>query len=255
MSPFSSLADIKKPRVFYVNAAISLLLMSGWLGGMLGKLLIGAPFSFSLYNAWDMVTAGYIGSACSAMGLVFLWLLSLLGMMRGGAPRITALKFLVGVAGLGCFFSLSISLYNVLFHTHFSLLPWHWVTLAFYSPAGVNTHYVWYVAAGMATLLFLIWLIFFMPTIKSPLANAHFASAKEINTAGLFAKQGIVLAKAHGKMLRVTGFEPVLVVAPMGSGKTTAFAIPNLLEWQDSMVVNDLKGELWEKTASYRKNT
>ena len=242
-----------KPTIFYVNAGLSLLLMSGWVGGMLGKLLIGAPLSFSLYNAWDMLAAGYVGTTALSILSTLLLLLSFFGIARGGVLRVTALKFLVGVAGLLCFFSLCINLYNALFHTHFSLLPWHWVTLAFFSPAGVNTHYVWYVAAGMATGLFLIWLIFFMPTIKSPLADSHFASAKEIEKAGLFSEQGIVLAKAHGKMLRVTGFEPVLVVAPMGSGKTTAFAIPNLIEWSDSVVVNDLKGELWEKTATYRE--
>lgn len=229
--------------------------MSGWLGGILGKLIIGLPFSFSLYNAWDMIKAGYVGTTTTSIVLAFLMLLSGIGIARGGIPRMTALKFLMPFLGLLCFFTLCISLYNALFHTRFSLLPWHFVTLLFFSPAGVNTHYVWYVAGGLAAVFFLIWLIFFIPSIKSPLANAHFASANEINKAGLFAKQGIVLAKAFGKILRVTGFEPVLVVAPMGSGKTTAFAIPNLLEWQDSMIVNDLKGELWEKTANYRKNT
>lgn len=83
--------------------------------------------------------------------------------------------------------------------------------------------------------------------------QAHFASAFEIKRAGLFSEQGIVLGKAFGKILRLPGFESVLVTAPTGSGKTTSIAIPNLLEWQGSGVFNDLKGELYQKTAAFRE--
>jgi len=85
--------------------------------------------------------------------------------------------------------------------------------------------------------------------------RAHFASAFEINQAGLYGDEGIVLARAYGKALRLPGFEGVLVVAPTGSGKTTAIAIPNLLEWQGSGVFNDLKGELYGQTRDYREKT
>lgn len=85
--------------------------------------------------------------------------------------------------------------------------------------------------------------------------KAHFASAFEIQKAGLYSGQGIILGKAFGKKLKLPGFEGALVVAPTGSGKTTAIAIPNLLEWVGSGIFNDLKGELYNLTANYRKNT
>ena len=85
--------------------------------------------------------------------------------------------------------------------------------------------------------------------------NAHFASAFEIEKAGLFAPQGqgIVLGKAYGKPIRKDGYEGILVNAPTGAGKTTAIAIPNLIEWDGSGVFNDLKGELYCLTANYRE--
>lgn len=84
--------------------------------------------------------------------------------------------------------------------------------------------------------------------------SAHFSKAFEIHRAGLFADKGIILGKAHGKRLRLPGFEGVLVVAPTGGGKTTAIAVPNLLEWSGSGVFNDLKGELYRLTSKHRKN-
>lgn len=82
--------------------------------------------------------------------------------------------------------------------------------------------------------------------------QAHFASAFDIEKAGLFTDTGIVLGQAYGQTLRLSGFEGVLVVAPTGGGKTAAIAVPNLLEWQGSGVFNDLKGELYRLTARHR---
>ncbi len=83
--------------------------------------------------------------------------------------------------------------------------------------------------------------------------QARFSNALEIHRAGLFANEGIVIGKAHGRHLKLPGYEGVLVVAPTGSGKTTAIAVPNLLEWTGSGVFNDLKGELYRLTAEYRR--
>lgn len=66
--------------------------------------------------------------------------------------------------------------------------------------------------------------------------HAHFANAFEIQKAELYADHGLILGKAYGKTLKLPGFEGALVVAPTGSGKTAAIAIPNLLEWTDSGV-------------------
>ena len=88
---------------------------------------------------------------------------------------------------------------------------------------------------------------------KSIFGQAHFANAFEINKTGLFSEEGIILGKAFGKVLKLPGFESVLVTAPTGAGKTTSIAIPNLLEWGGSGIFNDLKGELFKKTAAFRE--
>jgi type IV secretion system protein VirD4 len=45
----------------------------------------------------------------------------------------------------------------------------------------------------------------------------------------------------------------VLAFAPSGSGKSTCLVIPTLLTWTSSVVVLDIKGELWHLTAGYRR--
>ena len=45
----------------------------------------------------------------------------------------------------------------------------------------------------------------------------------------------------------------VLAFAPSGSGKSTCLVVPTLLTWTSSVVVLDIKGELWHLTAGYRR--
>lgn len=85
--------------------------------------------------------------------------------------------------------------------------------------------------------------------------DAHFANPHEIKKAGFFNGNGIIVGKSWGKCLRAEGYEHVLCFSPAGSGKTTSIAIPNLLIWQHSCVVNDPKYELFEQTSLYRQNT
>ena len=53
--------------------------------------------------------------------------------------------------------------------------------------------------------------------------------------------------------LRHNGPEHVLCYAPTRSGKGVALIVPTLLSWGESAVITDLKGELWELTAGWRK--
>ncbi len=87
---------------------------------------------------------------------------------------------------------------------------------------------------------------------KEALGGAHFATAIEIGRAKLFEEEGVVIGQAHGKILRVPGFESVLLTASTGSGKTASIAIPNLIEHKGSAIINDLKGELYHLTTKYR---
>ncbi len=53
--------------------------------------------------------------------------------------------------------------------------------------------------------------------------------------------------------LRHNGPEHVLCYAPTRSGKGVGLIVPTLLSWGESAVITDLKGELWELTAGWRK--
>jgi len=84
--------------------------------------------------------------------------------------------------------------------------------------------------------------------------DARFATAAEAERAGLFngAGPGLILGKFRGRYLCLTGQQSVMLSAPTGSGKGVGVVIPNLLNWPDSAVVLDIKGENYEITAGYR---
>ena len=84
--------------------------------------------------------------------------------------------------------------------------------------------------------------------------SAHFASAADLQKAGLFAAGGILIGKFAGKFLSFGGQEFVLVAAPTRSGKGVGVVIPNLLNYQDSVLVLDMKLENWQTTSAFRRS-
>lgn len=89
---------------------------------------------------------------------------------------------------------------------------------------------------------------------KPPLHGAaRFAKEGEIRRAGFRADNGIVVGKKGGKFLTFGGSEHCIVEAPTRSGKGVGIVIPNLLSWQASVVVLDVKRENWDATAGFRK--
>lgn len=89
---------------------------------------------------------------------------------------------------------------------------------------------------------------------KPPLHGAaRFAKESELRKAGFRADHGIVVGKKGGKFLTFGGSEHCIVEAPTRSGKGVGIVIPNLLSWQDSIVVLDVKRENWDATAGFRK--
>ena len=84
--------------------------------------------------------------------------------------------------------------------------------------------------------------------------NAQFATERELEAGGLFSKKGgIILAKFGGKFLVFNGQEFVIVAAPTRSGKGVSIVIPNLLNWQQSAVVLDVKKENYLMTSGWRQ--
>ena len=93
---------------------------------------------------------------------------------------------------------------------------------------------------------------------KQPLYGAaKFATQKEIQQAGLLSDKGIVVGKQKHmfkqRYLQFAGQQHVLMSAPTRSGKGVGVVIPNLLTWQDSVVVLDIKQENWKMSAGFRQ--
>jgi type IV secretion system protein VirD4 len=82
--------------------------------------------------------------------------------------------------------------------------------------------------------------------------SARFASASEVHDAGLLGGQGIIVGKYRGRYLMLPGKQSVMLSAPTRSGKGVGVVVPNLLAWQDSAVVVDIKSENWTITAGFR---
>lgn len=83
--------------------------------------------------------------------------------------------------------------------------------------------------------------------------DARFATFNEVEEAGLFGKQGIILGKFKGKYLVFDGQQFVLLAAPTRSGKGIGCVIPNLLNWAGSVVMLDMKLENWQLTSKFRQ--
>jgi type IV secretion system protein VirD4 len=104
--------------------------------------------------------------------------------------------------------------------------------------------------------------------------SARWANQHDIEKAGLLPRPITVWQKLKGKdqlpntgvyvgawkdkkgvtrYLRHNGAEHVLCYAPTRSGKGVGLVIPTLLSWEQSVVVTDLKGELWELTSGWRQ--
>ena len=88
---------------------------------------------------------------------------------------------------------------------------------------------------------------------KSNYGDAKWAKKRDIKKMGLFADNGIIYGKVGNRFIRTNEPLSALIAAPPGTGKTAAIAIPNLLSCNNSMIINDVKNELWEITATHRK--
>ncbi len=85
--------------------------------------------------------------------------------------------------------------------------------------------------------------------------DARFATHAEVSRSGLLATDGrpsIIVGRFRGRLLALPGQLSVMLSAPTRSGKGVGVVIPNLLNWPDSVVVLDLKGENYDVTAGYR---
>jgi type IV secretion system protein VirD4 len=112
--------------------------------------------------------------------------------------------------------------------------------------------------SGLGLLIVLPGALFAASRPRRPLhGDARFANAGEVASAGLLGDTkstgpSILVGRYRGKFLALPGQLSVMLSAPTRSGKGVGVVIPNLLNWPDSAVVLDIKGENYDITAGYR---
>lgn len=85
----------------------------------------------------------------------------------------------------------------------------------------------------------------------------RFANTAEIRKAGLLDPKGgldktILVGKKNGRYLTYGGYQFVILAAPTRSGKGVGIVVPNCLNYSDSLVVLDIKGENFDITSGFR---
>ena len=112
-----------------------------------------------------------------------------------------------------------------------------------------------YIGFGLPLILWLIAFYFIgRPKKQSMHGDARFANSSDLNKNGMFkaTNNGIIVGKFKGDLVRLSGQQFVILAAPTRSGKGVGVVIPNLLEYQESMVVLDIKQENFELTSGWR---
>lgn len=117
--------------------------------------------------------------------------------------------------------------------------------------AEVRRPLLWSLAAGMGLALG-TGAAALLPRRRSLHGDARFASRGEIRRAGLLGREGILLGRLGNGYLMLPGQQGVLLEAPPRSGKGVGVVVPNLLNWPGSVLVSDIKGENWMRTAGFR---
>jgi len=118
-----------------------------------------------------------------------------------------------------------------------------------------------FAAGASVALLFVVLPIGLAQAVRPrrPLhGDARFAHRREVMRAGLLSRPAdakapsILVGRYRGEFLSLPGQLSVMLSAPTRSGKGVGVVIPNLLNWPDSVVVLDIKGENYALTAGYR---
>ena len=63
----------------------------------------------------------------------------------------------------------------------------------------------------------------------------------------------LTLGTVNGRLVATEAQHSVAVIGPAGTGKTTGFAIPALLEWDGPVLATSVKGDLLEDTITHRR--
>ena len=147
----------------------------------------------------------------------------------------------------------------------------------FYNPFGwiiwqqdFYTPYSYFFKSLNITMFFIIVVVFIVFILIRMLAlrkskmhddvhgTAHWMNDAEIKKTGLLGQsEGVYIGGykegSNLQYLKHNGPEHVLAFAPTRSGKGIGLVLPTLLDWRESVIVLDIKGENWALTAGWRE--
>ncbi|TCV97213.1 type IV secretion system protein VirD4 [Luteibacter rhizovicinus] len=119
----------------------------------------------------------------------------------------------------------------------------------------MRIHVAGIVGFTVPLLAWVVVLYFMYRTKKQSMhGDARFARAGDLRKLGMLksSKNGILVGKFKGDLVRLSGQQFVILAAPTRSGKGVGVVIPNLLDYQESIVVLDIKQENFELTSGWR---
>lgn len=163
----------------------------------------------------------------------------------------------IGFLGVTAYSELWSLLTQLLYPSSNAFYPWSALALAFdnsHNPHKLNVilTLTFITPLGLAGALF-----YHQHEAKKFLSifgNAHFANWQEVKKMGLFEPGDVVIGRYKNKLLMAKLVSHLLVFAPSRSGKGVSQVIPNALSFRGSLLVTDIKQEVYHFTSGFRQH-
>jgi type IV secretion system protein VirD4 len=111
------------------------------------------------------------------------------------------------------------------------------------------------VGFGVPLIAWLVVLVLLLRKKKQAMhGDARFARSADLRKEKMLdpAPNGVLVGRFKGDLVRLPGQQFVILAAPTRSGKGVGVVIPNLLDYQESVVVLDIKQENFDLTSGWR---
>jgi type IV secretion system protein VirD4 len=151
-------------------------------------------------------------------------------------------QLFMGIKGVALEFTTYISYVRVLHVPQYAPYAWKIVT------AGAIGFFVPMLVWAVVTYLM------YRKKKQSTHGDARFARAADLRKQKMLdpAPNGVLVGRFKGDLVRLPGQQFVILAAPTRSGKGVGVVIPNLLDYQESVVVLDIKQENFDLTSGWR---